>query len=163
MTVGAISWSLGVNVQDPITKFVLVALAVTGCVDADGIYRPPPAEEMSRYTSLAERSVCQQLAKLEALGIIRERVQQVVDPRDSGRRRHARKLVNGMFVVTKKDIKAMLAKPCYICGAQSEHIDHIIPLVRGGRHGIGNMAGACARCNSRKGTKLLVEYNAYRR
>jgi 5-methylcytosine-specific restriction endonuclease McrA len=44
-----------------------------------------------------------------------------------------------------------------MCGGRFEHIDHIIPLSRGGRHSIGNLAPACAACNLKKGYKYLVE------
>lgn len=36
--------------------------------------------------------------------------------------------------------------------------DHVIPLVRGGRHAIGNVLPACGRCNRSKGARLLVEW-----
>jgi len=79
-------------------------------------------------------------------------------------RRRARRLGNGIFVVTAKEIAAMLAKPCYICGtAPSVHVDHIIALSRGGRHAIGNLAGACASCNRSKYTMFLVEFQRHQR
>lgn len=37
-------------------------------------------------------------------------------------------------------------------------IDHIIPLSRGGQHKPNNLAAACKKCNSSKGTKLLSEW-----
>jgi len=77
-------------------------------------------------------------------------------------RRRARKRGNGIFVVTAKEIAAMLAKPCYICGAPSEHVDHIIAISRGGRHSIGNLAGACESCNMHKRTMHLIEYKRRR-
>jgi hypothetical protein len=49
---------------------------------------------------------------------------------------------------------------CVYCGAQDEalHIDHIVPLSRGGRNDDGNLAPACARCNLSKGSKTLEEW-----
>ena len=38
------------------------------------------------------------------------------------------------------------------------HIDHIIPLARGGTHHPENLAPACQRCNSSKHSKLLSEW-----
>ena len=74
-------------------------------------------------------------------------------------RRRARKKANGIFVVTDREIKSMLAKPCYLCGdAPSVHVDHIVPLVKGGRHSVGNLAGACAPCNLGKHAMLLIEF-----
>ena len=65
--------------------------------------------------------------------------------------------------VTTAEVERMLAKPCAYCGAPSEHIDHIIPLSRGGRHSIGNLTGACAKCNKSKSNKLLVEWRLQRK
>jgi len=73
-------------------------------------------------------------------------------------RRRARKRGNGIFAVTAAEIAAMLAEPCYICGtAPSEHVDHIIAIARGGRHSVGNLAGACATCNQQKSDGYLIE------
>ncbi len=41
----------------------------------------------------------------------------------------------------------------YGCGAAAEVIDHIWPVVRGGRSTPGNLAPACADCNGRKRDK----------
>lgn len=79
-------------------------------------------------------------------------------------RRQALKLENGVFVVTATEIQLMKTKPCYLCGvAPSTEIDHIIPIVRGGRHAVGNLAGVCRSCNSSKNDKFLVEYRRYLR
>lgn len=51
---------------------------------------------------------------------------------------------------------------CYICGRRiplgHRHVDHIVPLSRGGSHTISNLAIACDECNLRKGTKTLEEF-----
>ena len=51
---------------------------------------------------------------------------------------------------------------CYYCGEKlvTKHLEHVVPLSRGGRHTIGNVVYACARCNLSKGTKFLVEWRA---
>ena len=80
------------------------------------------------------------------------------------RRRRARKVGNGVFVVTVEEIRRMLGQPCYLCNnAQSTAIDHIIPIAKGGRHSIGNLLGSCRLCNLRKGTKFLFEFKVRRR
>jgi len=79
-------------------------------------------------------------------------------------RRRASKKESGIFRVAPKEIKGLLAQPCYLCGvAPSTTIDHIIPVIRGGRHSIGNLIGACKPCNSSKLNKYLVEYRQYQR
>jgi 5-methylcytosine-specific restriction endonuclease McrA len=51
---------------------------------------------------------------------------------------------------------------CYLCGEKiplgSRHVDHIIPLSRGGSHAAENLAIACARCNTSKGAKTPTEW-----
>ena len=50
---------------------------------------------------------------------------------------------------------------CYLCGKLiplgERHVDHIVPLSKGGVHAAGNMAIACATCNLKKGSKLPQE------
>lgn len=51
---------------------------------------------------------------------------------------------------------------CAYCGVTGIRLtrDHIIPLIRGGTHDIGNIVPACAPCNQRKGRMTAVEYLA---
>jgi 5-methylcytosine-specific restriction endonuclease McrA len=53
---------------------------------------------------------------------------------------------------------------CYWCGAVMEgkllHLDHIIPLSRGGRHEIGNVCISCPSCNQKKSAKDLAAWNS---
>ena len=77
-------------------------------------------------------------------------------------RRRARKKGCEVRTVTAKDYRRIMSAPCYLCLiAPSTTEEHIIPLSRGGRHAIGNLLGACGPCNSRKGTKTLIEYRVY--
>ena len=64
----------------------------------------------------------------------------------------------GIFTITAKEITQLLSKPCFYCGAPSEHIDHIVPIARGGRHSIGNLIQACAKCNQSKNKKFIMEW-----
>ena len=73
-------------------------------------------------------------------------------------KRRARKLTNGVWQVTSKEWKRLRAAPCLYCGGKSQHIDHIIPLSRGGADSIGNLTGACASCNLSKGSKFIMEW-----
>ena len=47
---------------------------------------------------------------------------------------------------------------CYLCGKlipmDHRHVDHIIPLSKGGAHRPSNLAVACDKCNMSKGAKL---------
>lgn len=82
--------------------------------------------------------------------------------RIQGHQRRTRKKNNGIYKVTEKEMKRLLNKPCYNCGKPSEHIDHVIPIAKGGRHSIGNLAPMCGPCNQSKGSKFYSEYR-YRR
>lgn len=50
---------------------------------------------------------------------------------------------------------------CYLCGGLipkgERHVDHIVPLSKGGLHTASNLAVTCAQCNLNKHTKLPEE------
>ena len=46
---------------------------------------------------------------------------------------------------------------CVYCGVRADTIDHVRPRSRGGEHHWANVVAACARCNHRKGDRLLAE------
>jgi 5-methylcytosine-specific restriction protein A len=54
---------------------------------------------------------------------------------------------------------------CYYCGRHfppSElSMDHIVPLIRGGKTTKGNLAPVCKDCNSKKKYLLPMEWEAY--
>lgn len=51
-----------------------------------------------------------------------------------------------------------LAGCSYCSDGEFEHIDHVVPLTRGGSHALANLVPACTRCNTSKGAKLLEEW-----
>lgn len=52
---------------------------------------------------------------------------------------------------------------CAYCGQRRDlTMDHVVPLARGGIHGIGNVVAACGSCNSSKNDRLLIEWRAAR-
>ena len=51
---------------------------------------------------------------------------------------------------------------CYYCkDGPYEHLEHCVPLVRGGKHIKENLVPSCAKCNLTKGTKTLDEWNSH--
>ena len=50
---------------------------------------------------------------------------------------------------------------CFVAGDTYPTRDHVIPIVRGGKHRWFNVALACRACNSRKNDMMLKEYAAY--
>lgn len=54
---------------------------------------------------------------------------------------------------------------CYWCGAavgDNYHVDHVIPLAKGGSNGPENLVIACPPCNLSKGAKLPHEWRKQR-
>lgn len=47
---------------------------------------------------------------------------------------------------------------CCYCGLWATHLDHVVPLSRGGADTESNMVPACAACNLSKGAKTLAEW-----
>jgi 5-methylcytosine-specific restriction endonuclease McrA len=54
---------------------------------------------------------------------------------------------------------------CHYCrravGAKALTLDHVVPLVRGGRSIRANLVAACKDCNSKKRSLLAWEWQAY--
>lgn len=85
-------------------------------------------------------------------------------------RRTARKRNADVRDVSERDLRRLLDRQrgcCFYCDQpEPTTLDHLIPLVRGGRHSIGNLVWACRTCNTSKGGRLVVEYRfgrSYRR
>ena len=56
---------------------------------------------------------------------------------------------------------------CHYCGRQVDPkqltMDHIVPLIRGGKSTKGNLVPACKDCNNKKKYLLPVEWDEYLR
>ena len=73
--------------------------------------------------------------------------------------RRSRKLSNGIYYISGKEIEKLYSSPCYYCGSLSSiTIDHVVPISKGGRHSIGNLVSCCKNCNSSKKDKLLIQW-----
>jgi 5-methylcytosine-specific restriction endonuclease McrA len=83
--------------------------------------------------------------------------------RDSAARYRARKTSRALLV-TPKDVRALVARYsglCAYCDRPYEHLDHVIPLSRGGWHSIGNLLPACEFCNIQKHSKTITEWRMW--
>ncbi len=78
--------------------------------------------------------------------------------------RYKRKASIGDSVITKEDVLQLQknAKTCYWCCKPlknlTTHLDHYIPLSRGGKHIIENLVISCQSCNNRKHAKDPLEF-----
>ena len=73
--------------------------------------------------------------------------------------RRERVVQNGIFYITDKDLNRLVTSPCAECGSTDRiEIDHIIPISRGGTHGIGNLQPLCYECNRSKRSLLTIEW-----
>lgn len=74
-------------------------------------------------------------------------------------KRRIRTSDNGVFEVTKRDIRSLLNRECVFCGSRSEiTLDHVLPIARGGRHSVGNLMPLCLSCNASKQDKTFMEF-----
>lgn len=77
-----------------------------------------------------------------------------------------RRMAEGNF--TPSDIRALYDEQegrCAYCGITLHghyHLDHLIPLARGGTHNPDNLRIACPTCNMSKGAKLIEEWELVR-
>jgi 5-methylcytosine-specific restriction endonuclease McrA len=78
--------------------------------------------------------------------------------RNSSHNRRAKLKNTIRFKITAKELKRLYASDCFYCGKQATHLDHVIPLSRGGSHGIGNLVAACEFCNLSKNNKFITEW-----
>jgi 5-methylcytosine-specific restriction endonuclease McrA len=78
-----------------------------------------------------------------------------------------RKLQKGatLHAITKAEWLALQLEyegRCAYCGVPLEEptMDHVVPLIKGGDHSVGNIVPACSRCNKRKNDRDVVTFLA---
>lgn len=59
---------------------------------------------------------------------------------------------------SRADIFAAYAHECVYCGAPAEHLDHVVPISKGGADAAHNLLPACAPCNLGKSDKSLADW-----
>jgi len=77
--------------------------------------------------------------------------------------------INGQKILSKVSWRRISARvqardnyACFYCGAFDEkgHVDHIIPLSRGGTDNLENLVWSCVSCNTSKGDMTLQEWRS---
>lgn len=75
------------------------------------------------------------------------------------RARTARKQNNDSRTISKKELEKLYKNACFYCGSKGPiELDHVIPIIRGGRHAIGNLVAACISCNRSKHKWFIMEW-----
>ncbi len=81
------------------------------------------------------------------------------------RERRALKAAVTVESFTEEDVLSTYGEKCHICKepielslprthSQGLHLDHVIPLARGGEHSLANVKPAHAKCNLKKGSRV---------
>ncbi len=78
--------------------------------------------------------------------------------RQIAHRRRARLRAGAIYRVISKDERRLEFACCIACGRPADTTDHLMPVSRGGAHGVGNLAPMCRSCNSSKGAKTITEW-----
>lgn len=68
------------------------------------------------------------------------------------RARYGRRVTGALpFTTAQLDARmSMFGRKCWMCGGPFEHVDHVKPLAKGGRHMLANLRPACGPCNGKK-------------
>lgn len=82
--------------------------------------------------------------------------------RNKSQRRRARLRQNAAFAISKKELQKLYASKCFYCGDNSTTVDHVVPIVRGGSHSIGNLVPACNHCNFSKAGRTIMEWRLWK-
>jgi len=87
------------------------------------------------------------------------RIQHLPKMAEKAHKRRVRVRGNGVYFVTEKELNRLYKSPCVNCGTKERiTADHIIPVIRGGKHSIGNLQPLCLSCNASKNSKTMVEW-----
>lgn len=109
------------------------------------------------YASKSEKARAHHLARIE-------RDPEGVKARNRRLRaaRRARERGAETCLITQRDLDRLVRRHGGLCAYCRDspwaQWDHVIPLVRGGRHAIGNLVPVCRRCNYSKNRRLLAEW-----
>jgi len=85
---------------------------------------------------------------------------------EAERRRRVRKRSGDVRIIQPRDIDHLICLYRGICAycksAPWDALDHVIPVVRGGRQSIGNLLPVCTSCNQSKHDKTVMEWRIWR-
>lgn len=67
------------------------------------------------------------------------------------------------WAALRKAVFARYGHVCWRCGGYAGTVDHVVPVVLGGGHDLGNLRPACAHHNSSTGASLGNRLRGQRR
>lgn len=74
-----------------------------------------------------------------------------------------KRLPSSEWFIVKTIVLARDKGVCTYCGSETKpHVDHIVPISRGGSNDFINLTTSCGPCNQSKGPKLLSEWHSTR-
>lgn len=77
-------------------------------------------------------------------------------------RRRAQKKTSVVDDFTIQEVIEKYGQQCVYCKEPFTHIDHYIPLSRGGPHTLENVRPSCEQCNLQKSNKLPDDFMKYK-
>ncbi len=77
-------------------------------------------------------------------------------------RRRALKENAAVFFISKRELWHLYNGKCFYCNKPSETMDHVIPLKKGGSHGVGNLVPCCGSCNYSKRDLTVMEWKVWK-
>lgn len=123
--------------------------AMTECADNTAALPRPVFMEFSEQIERARNRRVQAIYRRRHPEAIRARR---ANARGSGDKIRAQQIV---------DMLQRQKRRCWWCGKNIKgndyHVDHVIPIARGGSNDIGNLCIACPSCNLKKGARLASE------
>jgi excisionase family DNA binding protein len=137
---------------------VAVMTAVTVLTERRAFFTP---KTLAQYLAVSERTVRSMLAKGTIPSYLIEGSRRI-DPADvdAYEERRAERVSEDDPLAAYRAI--LYRDPCSYCGADAEHIDHIVSRHRGGADEWDNLTASCARCNLDKRTRSLLAFVGYR-
>jgi 5-methylcytosine-specific restriction endonuclease McrA len=92
------------------------------------------------------------------------RIQHLPKMAEKAHKRRVKVWGNGVYLVKEKELNRLYKSPCVNCGTKERiTVDHVIPVVRGGKHSIGNLQPLCLSCNASKNSKTMAEWKHFLR
>jgi 5-methylcytosine-specific restriction endonuclease McrA len=128
---------------------------MSGALVLNATYEPLCVVPLRRAVVLvlAEKAVVVEAGE----GVMRSARQSIAVPTVVRLSRYVRVPYRREVPLTRRAVLDRDQHTCVYCGIRADTIDHVRPRARGGEHIWTNVVAACARCNHRKGDRMLHE------